>query len=216
MTHPNWQASRILVVLVFVAVCGCHSNSTPSPSPLDTVIRPVQLPESGNAYSALDKSPLDILYFPPEYPKLKMIGKASPLPAFRIIYSRPQKHGRVIFGSVVKYGEHWRLGANEATEIEFFKPVLIQKKEVPPGRYTFYCIPQPAEWTLVLNSELYSWGLVADSTKDVFKFTVPVIQVSNTIEAFTMEVEKSEGGASLWIGWDHSKVVLPIRVNNNR
>ncbi|HRP31061.1 MAG TPA: DUF2911 domain-containing protein [Agriterribacter sp.] len=213
MTYPTWQVSRILILLACVAVCGCRTNSSPAPAPIDTTKVPVvPLPENGNPYAALDKSPLDILYFPPDYPKLKMIGKASPLPMFRVIYSRPQKHGRPIFGSVVKYGEHWRLGANEATEIEFFEPVIIQKKEVPRGRYILYCIPQPEQWTLVLNSELYSWGLVVDTTKDVFKFTVPVVKMANAIEAFTMEVEKDkDNNARLWIGWDKSKVVLPIK-----
>jgi hypothetical protein len=38
----------------------------------------------------------------------------------RLIYSRPTKNGRVIFGDLLEYGKVWRLGANEATEIEFF------------------------------------------------------------------------------------------------
>ena len=39
--------------------------------------------------------------------------------AARVVYSRPKKEGRTIFGGLVEYGQVWRLGANEATEIEF-------------------------------------------------------------------------------------------------
>ncbi len=68
----------------------------------------------------LDKSPLDVSYCPPNYPILKMNGKASTPPTARIIYSRPQCNGRKIFGETVVYNQIWRLGANEATEFECF------------------------------------------------------------------------------------------------
>ena len=64
---------------------------------------------------------MDMAYYPVNYPVLKIQDKLTESLAARVIYSRPQKAGRTIFGSLVKYGEVWRLGANEATEIEFFK-----------------------------------------------------------------------------------------------
>ncbi|MFT3948880.1 MAG: DUF2911 domain-containing protein [Agriterribacter sp.] len=160
----------------------------------------------------MDKSPLDVIYFPAEYPKLKMLDSMKTPPVFRIFYSRPQRSGRKIFGNVVKYGEHWRLGANEATEIEFFQHIFIQQTKIPAGRYILYCIPQPTEWTIVINKDLYSWGLKIDTAKDLFKFTVPTIKAERPIEEFTIEAVKSGNSANLWIGWDDTKVVLPICV----
>lgn len=217
MTHPPCNLYRIVFVLLCSALGACHTNPESPKTPVaDTTILPVPRQDGANTHSLLDKSPLDITYYPPEYPKLKMIGKAASLPVFRVIYSRPQKNGRKIFGSVVKYGEHWRLGANEATEIEFFEPVIIQQVRVPQGRYVLYCIPQLVEWTLILNSDLYSWGLVIDAAKDIFKFTIPTIPATTPIEAFTMETEESKEGALLWIGWDDTKVVLPIQLITNK
>lgn len=213
MTRLPCHLNSIVIALFCTALCACHTSPQPQLPPADTALLPAPREESGNTFSPLDKSPLDILYYPPEYPKLKMIGKIASPPVFRVIYSRPQKNGRKIFGSVVKYNEHWRLGANEATEIEFFEPVIIQQKKVPEGRYMLYCIPQPAEWTLILNSDLYSWGLIEDPGKDIFKFRVPTIAAGTAIEAFTMETEKSgDGSALLWIGWDDTKVVLPVQL----
>ena len=216
MTYPHRNLYSIVIVLLCMALCACHTNPQPQNAPVDTTIMPVPRQESGNVLSLLDKSPLDIVYYPPEYPKLKMIGKITSLPVFRVIYSRPQRNGRKIFGSVVKYGEHWRLGANEATEIEFFVLVIIQQTKVPRGRYVLYCIPQPSEWTLIMNNDLYSWGLKIDAAKDIFKFTVPAIPATTAIEAFTMETEESKGGALLWIGWDDTKVALPIQLITNK
>ena len=39
----------------------------------------------------------------------------------KITYCQPQKRGREIFGGLVPYGQVWRTGANEATEITLTK-----------------------------------------------------------------------------------------------
>jgi hypothetical protein len=139
-----------------------------------------------------------------------MSGKAAATPVARVIYSRPHKQGRKIFGALLKYGEPWRLGANEATEIEFFTNVTIQNKKVVKGRYIIYCIPQANSWTLVLNSNIYSWGLTLDATKDLFRFQVPVQPSAVSIEYFTMVFEKSSTGANLIMAWDNVVSKLPI------
>lgn len=212
MAHPSCKLYSTGTALLCLMLCACDFRSSSQKTATDTTIASVPRQENGNSFYMLDKSPLDIIYFPPEYPKLKMMGKVIAGPVLRIMYSRPQKNGRKIFGTVVKYGEHWRLGANEATEIEFFEDVIIQETKISKGRYVLYCIPQPAEWTLILNSDLYSWGLRIDDQKDIFKFTVPVSHANPAIEAFTMETEKTADGALLWIGWDDTKVSLPVQL----
>ena len=106
----------------------------------------------------LDKSPMDMSYWPANYPLLKMYGKAKDQPIARIIYGRPLKNNRVIFGGIIKYNEMWRLGANEATEIETFRTIKIGSKILPIGRYTIYCLPNLEKWTLIINKDNYCWG----------------------------------------------------------
>jgi len=158
----------------------------------------------------LDKSPMDMNYSPQSYPILKMNGKLTALPSARVIYSRPQKAGRTIFGGIVSYGQIWRLGANEATEIEFFKNVKIDGKNVPKGRYTIYAICNETKWTLILNNEKDVWGLYYNSKKDVLRTDVPVRNTDNIVEVFTMYFEDVKNGTNLTILWDNVKVVLPI------
>jgi len=210
---PFCKTAGICLFVVGFLLNSCHNRiEQPKPRFSDSVIFPVPRTEGENILWQLDKSPMDIAYFPPEYPKLKMVGKAASLPVFRVIYSRPQKNGRKIFGDVVKFGEPWRLGANEATEIEFFEPVKIEEVTVPQGRYVLYCIPHPTEWTLIFNKDLYSWGLLIDAGKDVFKFTVPIQSIEPPLEVFTIKTEEDDGKALLWIGWDDTRVVLPVRL----
>lgn len=158
-----------------------------------------------------DISPLDMVYFPEDYPLLKMAEKINTAPVFRIIYSRPHKSGRIIFGDLIKYNIPWRLGANESTELELFFPVTIQQQKISPGRYIMYCIPGESSWTLVLNSDLYSWGLKQDSTRDLFRFEVPVQKNETVYEYFTISTEKSAAGADIIFRWDDVRAVLPVR-----
>jgi hypothetical protein len=140
---------------------------------------------------SMDKSPMDMAYYPTDYPVLKIQDKApGPLVA-RAIYSRPQKNGRKLFGELVEYGKVWRLGANEATEIEFFQDVKIDNKKIKKGRYTMYALVDTDKWTIILNKETDTWGAFRyDPSKDVVRTTVPVEKQSDVTEAFSMEFEK--------------------------
>ena len=152
-------------------------------------------------------------YYPGNYPVLKIQDKATEPLVARVIYSRPQKNGRLIFGDLVEYGKVWRLGANEATEIEFFRSVKIGDKKVEKGRYTLYAIPMEDNWTIILNKDNDTWGACKyDEQKDVLRTTVPVQKLNEGIEALAMTFEKSETGCNLIIAWDNVKVSLPINL----
>lgn len=173
-------------------------------------VSPAASPATSN-YTIPDQSPLDMIYFPADYPLKKMSGSITTPPLARIIYSRPQTQRRKIFGDLVKYNEPWRLGANESTEIEFFSAATIQNKIIKPGRYILYCIPQETKWTIVLNSNLYSWGLKQDKQKDLMQFEIPVEKNNTTIEYFTMAFEGNGKNATLLILWDNIKTKLTIK-----
>jgi hypothetical protein len=159
----------------------------------------------------MDKSPMDMSYFPDQYPLKKFQGKITTPPVIRVIYGRPQKEGRDVFGTLLKFNEIWRLGANEATEIEFYKDVKIDNKKVVKGRYSLYCIPNVASWTFILNKDTDSWGAFKyDSKKDVFRVTVPVIKLSSVVESLSIFFEKTTKGANLTVTWDQTESILPI------
>jgi len=170
-----------------------------------------QTNSQANNLPPVDKSPMDMCYYPSNYPVLKIQDKVTEPAAARVIYSRPQKNGRLIFGDLVEYGKVWRLGANEATEIEFFKPVKIGDKKVEKGRYTLYAIPMEDSWTFILNKDNDTWGAFKyDEQKDVLRTTVPIQKLNEAVEALAMTFEKSDSGCNLIIAWDNIKASLPI------
>lgn len=205
------QFNSVLLLSFGILCLGCRHNektpsagksvNTPGQSTTETPVNTVNL----------DKSPLDMTYYPVEYPKLKMTETAKEDLVARVIYSRPKKEGRHIFGNVLKFGSRWRLGANEATEIEFFKDVTIQKSLVRKNRYIIYCIPYENNWTVILNTDLFTWGLKIDSTKDVHKFDIPVTKTSYPLEYFTMSFETANPGIHLVMAWDSVRTMLPIK-----
>ena len=65
-------------------------------------------------FKGLDKSPMDLASYPDNY---RISDKV-----IKIVYSRPQLKGRSL-ANLAKFGKKWRTGANEATEITFFKDV---------------------------------------------------------------------------------------------
>jgi hypothetical protein len=159
----------------------------------------------------LDKSPMDMSYFPANYPVLKIQEKAAEPLLARVIYSRPQANSRTIFGDLIEYGKIWRLGANEATEIEFFKDVKIDGKKVPKGRYTLYALVNADSWVMIINKETDTWGSFKyDEKKDVLRTTVPVQHLKEPVDAFSLVFDKTVSGAALVVEWDKAKVALPI------
>lgn len=159
----------------------------------------------------VDKSPMDMSYYPANYPVQKIQDKITEPLAARVIYSRPQKAGRTIFGGLVKYGEIWRLGANEATEIEFFKNVRIGGKKIAKGRYTLYAIATEKTWTIIINKETDTWGSFKyDAKKDLVRKEVPVQKTDIVVESLTIAFDKVTGGMNLVIAWDNIKAIIPI------
>ena len=162
-------------------------------------------------FPPIDKSPMDVIYYPVNYPVLRIQDKVNEPLLARVVYSRPQKNGRTVFGELVEFNAVWRLGANEATEIEFFRDVKVNGTKVKKGRYTFYCIPGEEKWTMILNRDTDIWGAFKyDSKKDIMRTTVPVQKPGETVEALSMTFEKAGTGADLVIAWDNMMVRLPI------
>ena len=156
-------------------------------------------------YFSVDASPMDAVYYPLQ------VTSSKDTPKVKVIYSRPQKKNRVVFGNLVKYGDIWRFGANENTEIKFYTPVKIGGKEIAAGTYSLFAIPNEKEWTFVINADIDKWGAFAyDKSKDVVRVNVPVEKITTPIEYFSVTFVQTKTGADLYAGWDNVQVKLPI------
>lgn len=156
----------------------------------------------GPNFSKLDVSPLDVVLFRGENEE----------PVARVLYSRPQVRNREIFGKLVPYGEVWRTGANEATEITFYEDMMIGGKRIEKGSYSLFTIPRRNEWTIILNNSTNVWGAYDYHVEeDIVRIDVPVKKTDTPIEALSMAFEPTENGTNLYIGWDDRYVEVPFQ-----
>jgi hypothetical protein len=134
-----------------------------------------------------------------------------------VVYNRPYKKGRQIFGALVPYGKVWRTGANEATVFETNRPLKIKDKTLPAGKYSLWTIPDSLSWTVIFNAEYGQWGINAkmeanrNPQLDVLAVVVPAIRQDKIFEQFTIELAPMTGReVELVLMWDDTVVSVPM------
>ncbi len=133
----------------------------------------------------------------------------------KITYSQPHKRGREIFGKLVPYGDVWRTGANEATEITITKDIEMSGKILKAGTYSLFTIPEKDKWTIIINNEVGLWGSYNYNTKlDVMRFEVPATINTTLYEAFTISIRQLNEMATLEFLWDNIRAAIPIKFIN--
>ncbi len=126
----------------------------------------------------------------------------------KVTYGRPYKKGRVIFGGLQKYGEVWRCGADEATEITFAKDGTFGGKAIKAGSYTLFVIPNEKSWTIIINGDPHFWGTQYEEhkAKDVLHVDVPVKNLGSVVDQLTIHF----AGHDMIIEWDKTGVSIPV------
>ena len=146
----------------------------------------------------------------------------------RVVYNRPYKRDRNnIFGTkesgaLVPFGERWRTGANEGTEITVTRDVMVAGQKLPAGTYSLSTTPGPDSWKVHFNSKLGLDGLgtFANDTftpvdlapTDVLVVTRPATQLpaDKEVDQLTFEFEKTGAGADMVLRWIRTEVRVPI------
>lgn len=127
-----------------------------------------------------------------------------------VTYGRPYKKDRVIFGELVKYGEVWRLGADEATTIKFNQITKFGDTEVPAGTYTLFALVNEKEWTFILNSVLGQWGAYSyekNKASNVATAVAPVRKTKSAVEQLTIRFNDS----NMIVEWDNTQVAVKVK-----
>lgn len=149
----------------------------------------------------------------------------------KVTYGRPYVRNRVIFGEpsdsappLVPYGEIWRTGANEATELTTTGRLLISGEPLEPGTYAVFTEPGPSRWIIHFSPQLGLDGTarmspdgeftpdVYDPARDVLMVEAPSSELEDTVQQFTLEFEPNATGADLVLRWETTEVRVPLAV----
>lgn len=134
-----------------------------------------------------------------------------------VLYNRPFKKGRVIFGELVPYNKVWRTGANEATVFETNKDLVFGDKTLKAGRYTLFTILEEQSWDILFNTETGQWGVDfngeanRDPAKDVLSVQALSVQQEKEFEQFTISIERWGEEMQLIFMWDKTLVSVPFK-----
>ncbi|WP_194850020.1 DUF2911 domain-containing protein [Nonlabens antarcticus] len=177
-------------------------------------------------FDQMDKSPMDAAYYPAQAAKRAFAKtdeqKMAQQPQIKVLYSRPSLNDRAVFttsdvkgSGIQKYGEKWRIGANENTEITLMKDAMIGGKEIKAGRYSMVVVPTEKEWTVHINSEIDAWGHYSHKDEmDVVTTTIPVMTDTENLENLSMALysPNNDKVVHLKMGWGTYRAELPITI----
>lgn len=132
----------------------------------------------------------------------------------KVVYGQPYRNGREVFGDLVPYGEVWRTGANEATELTVTETINFGGKTLEAGTYALFTIPFEQYWTVILNNQLGQWGAFEyDPDYDELRVQIPVEKTEQIAEAFTITFPKevTDGKTTMRMRWEEVSVSVPVR-----
>lgn len=130
----------------------------------------------------------------------------------QVVYSRPAKRGRVIWGGLVPFGEVWRTGANAATEFSTDRDLTIGDVQVPAGTYSLFSLFTAESAQLIINKQTGQSGTVYDPEQDLARVELAEESLTTSVERFTIAIEPTPVGGSLQLIWDTTRYSVPIRV----
>ena len=168
-------------------------------------------------FPSLDKSPMDAAHYPRTSAFANYLEADDPNrnPKIKVLYSRPYKKDRKIFGELVPFGAEWRLGANESTEVIFYQNVEIGGTTVPRGVYTMTADVNADAWTVHISKERHTAGTSGrDKSLVIASGKAMTSATTSSREQFTVGFQKvDEGNVNLIMEWDMTRATLPINLN---
>jgi len=149
----------------------------------------------------------------------------------KVTYGRPYMRGRAVFGAasgdetfLVPFGQMWRTGANEATELTVSAPVMVQGQRLEAGTYSVFTVPGPSTWAVHINSQVGMDGTgrldpetgafseTYDPADDVLVVEVSSRPLAEEVDQLTIEFRPTapDAWADMVLMWDRTEVAIRL------
>jgi hypothetical protein len=133
----------------------------------------------------------------------------------KVCYGSPSVKGRTMFGDLEKFGQPWRLGANEATALHLPFAAEVGGIDLEPGSYSLFATPGEDEWEIFVNSTFERWGIPLNdevTAANVGSFNRPTAATEDLVEQLTFRWEAhGDDMGHLVIEWENTRVEVPMR-----
>ena len=149
-----------------------------------------------------------------------------------IIYGRPIKRGRDLWGSGADYGKPalvgapvWRAGANVSTRLKTEVPLVVGGKTIAPGEYSLFIDVKLNNWTFIVSTwaaqktfdpanKTALWGAYGyTADKDVVRTQMKLDTLPVSFEQLSWQFANvSDAGGTMVLTWDKVMASVPFTV----
>jgi hypothetical protein len=132
-----------------------------------------------------------------------------------VIYGRPYSKDprsaeiRKIWGTLVPYGQVWRLGSDEATLLITEAALDFGGTTVPAGAYSLHMLPvENGTSKLIINKHIGQWGIpYTQAAEELARIDLKKDTVSQQVDQLTLTVESVQGsnppGGRIRFQWEN-------------
>jgi hypothetical protein len=126
-------------------------------------------------------------------------------------YSRPQRRGRTVIGTLVPIDSVWRTGADQATQLSTTTPITLAGMAIEPGRYTLWVKLTSIGPTLIVNRETGQWGTDYVAANDLGRAPMVAEVLGTPVETFTIRIARTgDATGKLIMEWDRFRWTAEI------
>jgi hypothetical protein len=194
----------LLLGLATLGACGGGGDRS-GPTVRDTLVQATETDPVTNIFQA------DTLKGSPNRKLFQKIGNKD---FIDMRYHSPAVRGRIIWGGLVPYNQVWVTGAHMATTIHLSADTEVAGQALPAGVYTLFSIPNPGEWTIIINR---NWDQHLtdeyDAKEDVFRFKAKPQVLPDTVQRFTYFITpKDSTSVELAFAWEKLRVAFDVKL----
>jgi Protein of unknown function (DUF2911) len=130
-----------------------------------------------------------------------------------VTYSRPVARGRALFGALIPYGKVWNPGADQATKLTLSRDVTIAGQPLAAGAYSVWVIPDPTEWTVILNraADVYHTPYPGEASDALRLRVAPSVGAFEEVLTFAFPLVEGKQ-TTLRMAWGDTRVDLAVVV----
>lgn len=123
-----------------------------------------------------------------------------------IDYGRPQLQGRDVM-QMAPNGTVWRMGMDQATELDTAATLKFSGLTVKPGKYTLFAKKiSDKDWRLIVNKRSKIWGTEHDASQDLGSTPLTVTELKSPVETFTITLSAKGDDGLLEMSWGNRKL----------
>ncbi len=131
-------------------------------------------------------------------------------------YSKDPKSGEIrkIWGTLVPWGQPWRMGADEATTLTIKLPIMIGDTTIPAGSYTLYMVPdEKGTSKMAFCKKTGQWGIPVDTKDDLARVDLKKESLDADVNQYMMALESNpSGGGRISFKWEKTQYSVDFKV----